>query len=213
MKMYCKSRHPIQPDTGRCSVGHMPKAMNMWEVKDERIGFLDIETSDLNADFGFMISWFIKPLGRKAVGDMITQKDLRKHDMCDERILETLCKELKKYDVVVTYYGTGFDIKFIRTRCLEQGIAFPFYGELVHWDLYYVCRDKFKLSHNRLDNLARLLGVKGKDHVDPKLWRQAVFGNQKALGYIWNHNRKDVEVLENCYSKLDGYWRKTARKA
>ena len=158
-----------------------------------------------------MLSWFIKPLGKKAVGDQITLEDLKKHDMADERILWSLIEELENYDVVVTYYGSRFDIPFIRTRCLEQQIPFPFTGELIHWDLYYVCKHKFKLSRNRLDNLARLLGVEGKDHVDPKLWRKAVFGDKKSMKYIYNHNRKDVEVLEGCYKKLNGYWRKTKR--
>src|SRR3990167_3286433 len=208
MKMHCKYSHPILPDIGRCASGHVPKAISLWQMEDWKIGFLDIETSGLEADFGFMYSWFIKPLGKPAKGDIINKRDLTNLDAPDGRILKSLTKELEKYDVVVTYYGTRFDIPFIRTRCIEQGVDFPLCNEVIHWDLYFTTVNKFRLSRNRLDNLARLLGVKGKDHVDPKLWRRAHFGDPKALRYIYNHNRKDVEVLEGCYKKMEGHWRK-----
>ena len=192
----------------------------------ERVGFLDIEASNLKADYGIMLTWCIKPLNEDIIMyDDITTKDLRSMGMttverdgetievpqyADARITETLVKEMKNYDRVVTYYGTGFDLPFIRTRARVSGIDFPEVGEINHTDLYYLVRNKFQLSSNRLENACRvILGQTNKTRIDSTNWLRALQGNKGAIDYILEHNEYDVLDLEDLYKSIIHYKRHT----
>jgi uncharacterized protein YprB with RNaseH-like and TPR domain len=185
--------------------------------ENERVGFLDIETSNLVADFGIILSYCIKPLGhgKKIDEARITKKDIREGRE-DGRVVEKLLRDLTKYDRVVTYYGTRFDIPYVRTRAMVNGVGhlFPSHGVLAHTDLYYVVRSRFKLSSNRLENANRvLLGKTQKTRVDSKYWRGGVRGDRASLEYILDHNRKDVLDLEKLYLHIKRYMRPMRRSA
>ena len=104
---------------------------------EKTYGYLDIESTGFSANIDLMLSWCIKPRGGKTVGAVITREELMS-DNQDARIVETLVEEMNKYDVICTYYGTRFDIPFIRTRALYHGTHFPMYRQKSHKDLYYV---------------------------------------------------------------------------
>lgn len=131
--------------------------------KQERIGFLDIETTDFKADYGFMLTWCIKDSqSNKIYEDYITLKDIngiKKGKDEDYRIVKSLIDTMLKFDKVVGYFSTRFDIPYIRTRALLNNLDFPLFGSLVHKDLYYIIRNKFKLSNNKLVTAcSRLIG-------------------------------------------------------
>ena len=46
-------------------------------------------------------------------------------------------------------------------------------------------------------------------HVEPHIWRMAGRGDVKSIGYIVDHNKKDVLDLEAIYHKVIGYGKKT----
>ncbi len=177
----------------------------------ERIGYLDIEASNLKADYGLMLSWCIKPNDSKdIVSAAITKKDLAGGEFADKRITKMLVKEMRNYDRVVTYYGTGFDLPFIRTRAVVNNVPFLEYGELNHTDVYYLVRNKFQLSSNRLENACRvILGNTNKTRIDSGNWLRALQGNRKAIAYILEHNEYDVLDLEELYEKIINYRRLT----
>ena len=94
---------------------------------DMTIGYVDIETTGFSAKIDVMLSWCLKGRGDKNVaGAWISRKELMSENQ-DARIVELLVEEMNKYDVVYTYYGTRFDIPFIRTRALHHGTFFPLY--------------------------------------------------------------------------------------
>lgn len=167
------------------------------------VGFLDIETSDLRADFGIILSYSIKVQGQKKIySSVITTEELFSKDE-DKAITERLIRDMMKFSGVVTWYGRKFDIPYIRTRALAHNLSFPEFGAIKHWDIYYIAKFKLKLSSNRLDNVMRMvLGQSNKTHVDGKYWRSAQRGNKIALRYILDHNIKDVIGLEMVYDKL-----------
>ncbi len=207
---HCKFGHVIDRISGKCAKGH--KIFVDLEDPNLKIGFLDIETHDLQANFGYMISWCIKRLGcryEEIDGDYITADDvdLARASMKNEvdfRILETLIKAICQYDVIVTYYGSRFDIKYMRTRAIKDKLSFPLYGEIIHWDLYFVARNRLKLSSNRLGEVARLFGssVNTKSYLDGDAWTHAPLGNVEAMKYIYEHNKQDVITLEKVYFGL-----------
>ena len=175
------------------------------EKKPDKIGYFDIEASQLNANFGFLYSWSIKPQdSSKVVSEIISRKEILEGTL-DKRIVKDAIEELKKYTLIYSYYGSRFDFPFLRTRALDWGLEFIPYGELEHRDLYYLARSKLRLNRNRLENVCDLLGIKGKTHLEPRMWVLANTGNQEALNYILNHNIQDVLILEKVHQKLAEY--------
>ncbi|MGI0060150.1 MAG: ribonuclease H-like domain-containing protein [Nitrosotalea sp.] len=177
----------------------------------EKVGYLDIESSNLNADFGIVYTWCIKPRGKNTiVYDTISKEDFKKFPY-DKGVMKSLVDEMKKYDVLVTYYGTGFDIPFMRTRAMKAGIPFPFYKEIGHLDLYYVVRNRLKLHSNRLASVCAFFNIEGKTGIDNEYWARAISGDQESIKYILDHNKGDVRILEKVHNLMIPYMRNTKR--
>ncbi len=200
---YCKHRVPY--------IAHYSCYLKEHPEEGERIGFLDIETSNLQADFGIIFSYCIKDSKSDKIYEaVITPRDLKRAGEEDTHIVERCIEDIGQFDRIVTYYGKRFDIPFLRTRALVCGVPFPEYGTLVHTDLYDVVKRKFRLHSNRLEAACRtLLGKTQKTHIDPKYWRAALRGDKKALDYILDHNRKDVLDLEKLYNHIAQFSKKT----
>lgn len=193
--------------THRCEHRHSYIEHNScYKGMEERIGFLDIEASNLDADFGIMLSYCIKDSkSTKIYEGVITKQDIDKAQAGDEdrRLVAQCIEDIGRFDRIVTYYGKRFDIPYIRTRAVTNDVPFPYYGTLVHTDLYFTLKFKFKLSSNRLENACRVLLHKtDKTRVDSRYWRGGQRGDKKSLDYILDHNRKDVWDLEKLYNKV-----------
>jgi len=187
-----------------------PKCFNKLAHINERIGILDVECSGLVADFGILLTWCIKEYGKSDIyNDLINEKDLR-GDL-DKRITKSLALEIQNYDTIITYYGTKFDLSFIRSRCLYHNLDFSPYGSIKHIDVYYMVKSKLRLSRNRLETACRLLGIKGKTHLDGRYWVKALTGDKKAINYILTHNKADVIILEKLYDRIKDYTKGTNR--
>ena len=172
---------------------------------EKTIGYLDIESTGFSANIDVMLSWCIKGRGDKNVaGAKITREELMSEKQ-DARITELLVEEMNKYDVIMTYYGTRFDIQFIRTRALFHGLDFPLYRQKSHKDLYYVVRSKLKLHRSSLMAATEFFGIDGKTRLKPDVWKKARWGDAKSLKYRYEHNVADVEILEDLHRKLEDY--------
>ena len=95
----------------------------------ERIGFLDIEATSLNASFGYMLSYCIKPEGGEVIKRPISPSEIKGLTF-DKRLCQQFLEDIQEFDRVVTYYGTGYDIPVLRTRCLTHGLDFPPMGTM-----------------------------------------------------------------------------------
>lgn len=177
-----------------------------------RSAIFDIETSNLDADYGIILTWCILD---ESTGEIIeatiNKRDLNRSNHGDEdrRIVKLLIAALRDFDVVITYYGKRFDAPYIRTRAVAMGLDFPVFGTIKHVDVYDMVKHRFKLSRNGLDNACRtLLGRSGKTRVAGDLWRAGSRGDVSALGEILEHNRFDVTDLRDLYVKVREYSRK-----
>jgi uncharacterized protein YprB with RNaseH-like and TPR domain len=176
-----------------------------------RVGCLDIEASGLKANFNFVLSWCIKELGGDIKGDVIAGEDIRA-GVFDKRIVQSCIEELRKYNKILTHYGTNFDIKFLRTRALVHRLDFPQYGEILHTDVYYMAKRILLLHSNRQDCVTEALyGRSHKTRIHPDIWMQVTRGNLKALKYLYKHNMIDVKELEKNYLKLKPFSRETKK--
>jgi len=173
----------------------------------ERIGFLDIEATSLNASFGYMLSYCIKRQGGEVLKRPIDVADIKAHRY-DKALCQQFLEDINEFDRFVTYYGTGYDIPFIRTRCLTHNLDFPPIGSLFHSDLYYSVRGKLRLYRNRMEVACQQFGIESKGHrLNPSVWMDAQAGSKKAVAWVLEHNIEDVVSLEALWDKLGGHFK------
>lgn len=171
----------------------------------EKIGFLDIESSDLNAQFGFVFSYAIKPLGSKDIlGRVITPDEVRS-GVRDAILMKECVSDIVKFDRLIVYWGKNkrFDVPMIRSRCLKHRIWFPTYKDLMVTDVYDMVKTKLRLKRNGLANVCDFLDIPAKNHpLEPDVWMSALSGDKAALDYIWEHNLEDVVSTELVWRRL-----------
>jgi len=177
----------------------------------ERIGMLDLETSNLKADFGVILSWCLKPLGDKKIRwGLISKTDVR-NGTYDKRIVEELIDTVWDFDRLITHYGTYFDIPFFRTRAIRWNVDknFPKFGEMYHSDVWRMSRSKLCISSNRQDTIARAIKTPDiKTRIHPDIWLKVqMTQDAESLDYILTHNKKDVIQLEANFKNLEPYVR------
>ena len=177
-------------------------------VKSLRVGYLDIEASNLNADFGYILSWYIKVAGQDQYDySVITQEEIINYEF-DGRLVAEFLMALDNYDVLYTHWGVDrrFDIPFIRTRAYAHNLEdmLPDYMDKFIMDTWPIARNKLKLHNNRLDSIARATGIRDveKTPLDTQIWQMASVGHPESLQYIVDHNKKDVLLLERIHNKL-----------
>jgi uncharacterized protein YprB with RNaseH-like and TPR domain len=193
--------HPACFAQGKVIDNRKDKKVPWYQEPGMTIGYLDIETDNLKANFGQMLTWCLKEKGGDTLYSVITRNEILKYKM-DKRIVEELVEAMRKFKIIVSYYGTRFDLPFIRSRALYHGLDFPEYGEIFHWDLYYTTRNKLCLHRNTLDTATHFLGIDGKSHIDWKVWQKAKYGDAESLQEVLGHNIGDVEILELLHEKL-----------
>ena len=205
----------IKMSTRLCKHGHTylehPNCYIKERKADVKIGYFDIESGGLKANFDYMLTWCIKTRDKAEYKyGVIDQSEILSYDF-DKRIIRELIKALSEYDIIVTYYGTGFDIPFIRTRALSHRIKFLGFGSVQHKDVYYMVKSKMRLGKNSLDSACALLGIKGKNHIKGNFWMRAKVGDRKALEYVLDHNKKDCQILEKLHKRLEEYIKDTTK--
>jgi uncharacterized protein YprB with RNaseH-like and TPR domain len=188
------------------------QSKNEWLLERSKIGFFDIESSNLDASIGVILCACIKDRGGE-VHTFVAGQD-EGGIISDRTVVVAIRDRLEQYDYVSTFYGTRFDIPFLNTRLLMHGER-PI-DRLRHIDLYFVARFKLKLHSNRLQVVAEtMLGESTKTRVVGPIWVRAIAGDKAAMQYIIDHCVIDVEELENVFEKVRGFinlsavrWRK-----
>ena len=181
-------------------------------LDQECIGVFDIETSDLNADVGYMLGWAVYyPHEDRVVSDIITKKDITNYTL-DKRICKSLLKEFKNIDILMGYFSTRFDIPYFRTRCLMNGLkGFPGYGTMRHIDCFYFARGKVKTRRKSMGIVAEALGLQEKTHEPLPVWNKARLGDGKSLAKLRSYNENDVIVTWQIYNELLKYGKYTSK--
>jgi uncharacterized protein YprB with RNaseH-like and TPR domain/predicted nuclease with RNAse H fold len=161
------------------------------EFADECV-YLDIETTGLSSVFDSVT--------------MVGLYDGRKYNVYVEgHNLPDFQEELKKYKIVVTYNGAGFDLRFLR-------FAFPnLVLPPVHIDLRWTSRRlglmgglkevEHKLGISRPDEVADIGGFEAT-----VLWSKYLRGDRAALDQLVQYNTEDVvhlkAIMEMTYDRL-----------
>jgi uncharacterized protein YprB with RNaseH-like and TPR domain len=168
-----------------------------------RILFFDIETTHLKADFGTMIAFGYK-WADEDEAHVLAITDYRGYtkDLTDDsKLVAAAAKLLTSADIWVSYFGKGFDVKFINAKMLEHGL--PVLPNTPHVDLFYTVKSNLALSRKSLANVSEFLQFENsKTPVTGRMWRKAMVGNKEAIQYVVDHCKSDVLILEEAYLKL-----------
>lgn len=156
----------------------------------------DIETSNLTADFSIMLSAVIKPFGCPPIVFRADSYDSwYKNRADDKEIVEDVADELRRHAIVVSHYGSKFDVPFMRAKMVHHGLE-PL-PQMFGVDSWRIAKLNFQVSSRRLKNLARYFDIGEKEQVEGDIWMQAAYdGNREAMDRIVEHNIRDCEVLE-----------------
>ncbi len=196
----CKHRHRYSR--------HFGCFLKEFDIK-ERIGFLDIETSNLKANFGIVLCWCILDEDGTIYEDWLTRDDVLS-GIEDKRCVHTCIETMRLFDRVVGHYSTYFDIPYLRTRAMIHELEFPKHGELYHTDVWRMAKSKLCLHSNRQDVIAEsLYGKTVKTRISHPDWRKAMMGNENSMMEVLDHCEKDVADLKKNYQTLLPYCRVT----
>jgi uncharacterized protein YprB with RNaseH-like and TPR domain len=167
----------------------------------------DLETSNLDADFGTILCVGYKWLGESRTHIIaIDDFPLFAKDPTDDReVVKAFLKVYQEADISITYFGGlgNFDLPFFQAKIMEHQLLLPPKVEML--DLYYTVRGNLKLSRRSLKNVAKFLGCKNQKDEFPlegPVWRRARAGHAPSLRYVYKHCRIDVLVLEEVYLRL-----------
>lgn len=122
----------------------------------------------------------------------------------DKYLIKEFAKILEEADEIVAHNGDKFDLVWIRSRAIKFGIDLSF--PIVTHDTLKIARNKFRFNSNRLDYLAKYLGVGGKIETGFDLWKDIVLHKDEvALRKMVRYCDNDVKILEAVWEKLKPY--------
>lgn len=175
--------------------------------------FMDIETSPnvvLSWRIGFKINLehsnilrerAIICIGYKWEGEKQVYALRWDENQDDKVMLENFLKIANEADEIVMHNGDKFDLPWVKTRCLFHGLnPFPSYKTV---DTLQWARRKFYFNSNKLDYIAKFLGLEGKIKTEYNLWKSIVLDKSDAsMNMMLDYCKKDVSLLEMVWKKL-----------
>ena len=185
------------------------------------IGYLDIETSGLTADFDIMLTWanLIRDVQTDKIYteyDFVEKEDFdlahdkRNADLIDESITGSVVNSINKCDLVIGHWFIGkhrHDIPFIRTRCVINKVkGFPHHKQIRYGDTQKWASLLYRLHNNGLDSVAKMFNLSmHKTPLEPKVWKNACIGVSKDVKTVLKHNIIDVELTHGIHIGIEKF--------
>ena len=122
-------------------------------------------------------------------------------NQCDKKLLAEFTTAINEADEIVGHNVDRFDLPWFRTRCLFHGL--PTLPEYKSVDTLLIARKKFMFNSNRLDYIAKYLGIGAKIKTGFALWKAVVLDkNAAALKKMLTYCKHDVILLEKVWERL-----------
>ena len=173
-----------------------PILARVWRVWQENIAIDQIKND------WFILCWSAKWLNdNEVIGERLTGKEAKRGD--DKKLMQKLWKLFDEADIIIGHNGDEFDVPKVRTRFILNNL--PPTSSYRTIDTVKIARKQFSFTHNKLDYLAQQFGLDRKLKTDFDLWVKCVTGDDNALQYMLDYNKKDVLILEEVYLKLRGW--------
>lgn len=192
-------------------------------MNSPKILLLDIETAPIKAytwglydqvispiqiiENSYILSWAGKWFNHKeTMYDSIFEykKEFALDRRNDKKIAESMWKLLDEADIAVAYNGQRFDLKWLNTVFLKHELPPVSHYKIV--DPCKVAKECFKFSSNKLEEIAKFLGIGQKiEHEGFNLWIKCMNGDEKAWERMKKYNKHDVFLLEEVYTRMRPY--------
>ena len=156
----------------------------------------DLETTNLTANFSIILTASIKPFGKETIVFRADEyPEWTSNRANDKPIVNDIARELRKHAIIMTHYGTGFDIPYFRAKMVKHGL--PPLPPMFGLDTYAIAKANFKIHSRRLAALGDYFNIGQKSGVEGPLWLEAsLSGSTEAMDSIVAHNIQDVILLE-----------------
>lgn len=166
-----------------------PNLVHVWGLWNQNVGTPQIIAA------GYVLCWAAKWFGEeKIMFDSIHKSD-------PQTMLERIYHLLEQADAVVHYNGTKFDIPTLNKEFVSHGMTPP--APYKQIDLLTVCRNEFRFPSNKLDFVAKQLGLGNKvGHEGHTLWIKCMDGDKAAWKVMEEYNKGDVLLLEKVYNRI-----------
>ncbi|MCS7368378.1 MAG: ribonuclease H-like domain-containing protein [archaeon GBS-70-058] len=167
-----------------------------------RIAFLDIESTSLTADSGFIVGVGIMWDDGKWSHEFLKGSVIEG----EAELIRKSIDELSNATIIVTWNGIAFDIPMLIARAIIHDIDPTPIILKEHIDLYRYAKKLLKLSEYSLDAVAKYMGIpkkvelKGRDM--PPYYMKAIAGDQEAMKLIIEHCYDDLQALKKIYDKM-----------
>lgn len=166
-----------------------PNTAHVWGLFKQNVGLNQLMESS------YILSWSAKWHGEKGIiFDSVWSSS-------EEDMLHHIWSLLDEADAVIHYYGKKFDIPTLNKEFLLHGMPPPSpYHQI---DLKEIAAKKFMFPSNKLDYVAKALGLSGKvSHEGHSLWVKCMEGDPVAQKKMEKYNKQDVVLLEKVYERL-----------
>ena len=164
-----------------------------WGINKQRLNMSQIKTD------WFLLAWSAKWLySADVMGDRITGEEALRRD--DSRITKSLWELIDQADIIIGYNCKFADIPWMNTAFIKNGLNPPRSYQVI--DPYDTAKKVFGFTCNKLDYVARYFGFETKMDTDMELWKACCCGDEAALQYMSDYNKKDSAILEEVYLRL-----------
>jgi hypothetical protein len=168
-----------------------------WGIRDQYISHTEI-IKDWSV-LSYAAKWLDK---EEVIYEQVDPIDPRN----DERLVKSAFDLMNQADVIIAH-NASFDAKRLRSRWLYYGLETERQRRIIC--TLKIARKNFQLTSNKLDYLAKYLGVIEKlDHGNfpgMSLFHECANGNLDAFRELQAYNTRDVITLEGVYLKLRRY--------
>lgn len=127
-----------------------------------------------------------------------------RNNKTEKNLLKKLWKLLDKADIIVGHNVKRFDRRKINARLIKD---FPRPSSYKIIDTLSIAKSEFAFTSNKLEHLAKFLGVKHQKESHRKypghnLWSAVLKNEADAWTEMEKYNKQDVLALEDVYNKL-----------
>ena len=171
----------------------LPIEALVWDVWKQNIYMEQIEK-----DWS-VLCWAAKWLfDTKVMGQVVTPEEAMAHE--DASVLPKIWELMNEADIIVWHNGENFDRKKLNSRFFLQGMPKPMYYKSV--DTLKIATDNFSFTYNKLDWIAKIVGIGRKIETEFDWWKECHEGNKKYLDMMLKYNKWDVNLEEEVYLRL-----------
>lgn len=178
----------------------------VWQLFDQNVALNQIKSDWFILSFA--AKWYGSPENEVFYADQRDEKNIED----DSKLLAKLWKLLDEADFILTQNGKKFDEKKFNSRFVLNGFTPP--SSFRHIDTNQIAKARFGFTSNKLEYMTDKLCKKYKklDHGKYpgfKMWAECLKGNKDSFEEMQIYNTHDILSLEELYSKLAPWDKKT----